>query len=426
MRIGIVGGGIAGLATAGVVVLALTVSGYQSSDDHHIPMWVLVMSAVVISMGTYSGGWRIMRTLGRRIIHLDPPQGFAAELIDRFGALPREVNTLLLVIRIKAMAKRANISRLDAGPKGATVQFHMDKFPNPAGLVEFLNEQRGAARISDNKLVVSSPWPSETDRIKGAFAIARDLAAKAKAKQTAGEAQGQAQAVAQDAKSKAQDLAGTAQHEAGQVKDEAVQQVKSLAGSVQEQVGSQARTQQERLAGQARTYTDDLHRLVSGEQPQSDLLRQGVASVADRAESLTQRLENASPQDLLQDVRGFAARRPGTFLAIALGAGLLAGRLTRGMRDAGQPDSASQSDGRRREGVRPEAVHADVTPHHLQSQAPAYSSDSLSQADGRVADGAGPRRAAGVGDVPYGTQAPVQQGLTAERPFDQTRPGGDA
>ena len=66
--------------TAGVVVLALTVSGYQSSADHHIPLWVLVMSAVVISMGTYSGGWRIMRTLGRGIIHLDPPQGFAAEV----------------------------------------------------------------------------------------------------------------------------------------------------------------------------------------------------------------------------------------------------------------------------------------------------------------------------------------------------------
>ena len=44
-----------------------------------MPLWVLVMSAVVISLGTYAGGWRIMRTLGRRIIHLDPPQGFAAE-----------------------------------------------------------------------------------------------------------------------------------------------------------------------------------------------------------------------------------------------------------------------------------------------------------------------------------------------------------
>ena len=66
--------------TAGVVVLALTVAALVPGDDHHIPMWVLVMSAVVISLGTYAGGWRIMRTLGRGIIHLDPPQGFAAEV----------------------------------------------------------------------------------------------------------------------------------------------------------------------------------------------------------------------------------------------------------------------------------------------------------------------------------------------------------
>ena len=63
--------------TAGVVVLALTVGGYHSGDS--IPIWVLVLSAIVISLGTYAGGWRIMRTLGRKIIHLDPPQGFAAE-----------------------------------------------------------------------------------------------------------------------------------------------------------------------------------------------------------------------------------------------------------------------------------------------------------------------------------------------------------
>lgn len=63
--------------TAGVVVLALTVGGYHSGNT--IPLWVLLLTAVVISAGTYSGGWRIMRTLGRRIIHLDPPHGFAAE-----------------------------------------------------------------------------------------------------------------------------------------------------------------------------------------------------------------------------------------------------------------------------------------------------------------------------------------------------------
>ncbi|MCR8676087.1 hypothetical protein NWP10_09750 [Micrococcus sp. HG099] len=254
---------------------------------------------------------------------------------------------------------------------------------------------------------------------------AEESTAKDKAEQAAGEAQGQAQAVAHDAKAKAQDLASTAQAEAGHVKDEAVHQVKSLAGQAQEQMSSQAHAQQERLAGQARTYTDDLHRVVSGEQPQTDLVRQGFASVADRAEALTQRLETASPQELLQDVRGFAARRPGTFLAIALGAGLVAGRLTRGMRDAGRPDSGDQLAGRRREGVRPEAVHADVTPHHLQSQAPAYSSDSLENADGRVAGGA-PRRAVAPGETPYGVEAPEQHGLTAERPFDQSQPGGRA
>ncbi len=63
--------------TAGVVVLALNIGGYHSGSS--IPIWVLVLSAIVISLGTYSGGWRIMRTLGRRIIHLDPPHGFAAE-----------------------------------------------------------------------------------------------------------------------------------------------------------------------------------------------------------------------------------------------------------------------------------------------------------------------------------------------------------
>lgn len=107
-------------------------------------------------------------------------EGFAAELIDRFGTLPREVNTLLLVIRIKAMAKRAQIAKLDAGPKGATVQFHNDKFPNPAGLVEFLTDQRGQAKVTDNKIIIRRDWKTDADRIKGAFAIARDLAAKAK------------------------------------------------------------------------------------------------------------------------------------------------------------------------------------------------------------------------------------------------------
>jgi PiT family inorganic phosphate transporter len=64
--------------TMGVIFLALVTGGYAAAGDT-IPVWVIVSAATAISLGTYAGGWRIMRTLGRRIIHLDPPRGFAAE-----------------------------------------------------------------------------------------------------------------------------------------------------------------------------------------------------------------------------------------------------------------------------------------------------------------------------------------------------------
>jgi inorganic phosphate transporter, PiT family len=64
--------------TMGVIFLALVTFGSVEADDR-IPVWVIVAAATAISLGTYAGGWRIMRTLGRRIIHLDPPRGFAAE-----------------------------------------------------------------------------------------------------------------------------------------------------------------------------------------------------------------------------------------------------------------------------------------------------------------------------------------------------------
>lgn len=64
--------------TMGVVVMALVIAGVEDEGDA-IPVWVKIACAAMLSLGTYAGGWRIMRTLGRRIIELDPPQGFAAE-----------------------------------------------------------------------------------------------------------------------------------------------------------------------------------------------------------------------------------------------------------------------------------------------------------------------------------------------------------
>jgi PiT family inorganic phosphate transporter len=65
--------------TMGVIVLALVAGGYHTGTG--IPLWVKLAAATAISLGTYSGGWRIMRTLGRKVIELDPARGFVAETV---------------------------------------------------------------------------------------------------------------------------------------------------------------------------------------------------------------------------------------------------------------------------------------------------------------------------------------------------------
>jgi inorganic phosphate transporter, PiT family len=65
--------------TMGIITLALISSGHVSSDDFHVPTWVIVSAATAMAAGTYAGGWRIIRTLGTRVAKLQPPQGFAAQ-----------------------------------------------------------------------------------------------------------------------------------------------------------------------------------------------------------------------------------------------------------------------------------------------------------------------------------------------------------
>jgi transcription-repair coupling factor (superfamily II helicase) len=155
--------------------------GLASVDDDWSPtinlgVPVMIPEAYVVDLDVRLGLYRRLSSLGTKV----ELEGFAAELIDRFGPIPREVNTLMLIVRIKAMCKRAGIARLDAGPRGATVQFHNDKFANPAGLVTFLKAQGNGAQVKGNKIVLHGEMKSEGDRIKGAFNIARDLAEAAK------------------------------------------------------------------------------------------------------------------------------------------------------------------------------------------------------------------------------------------------------
>ncbi len=125
--------------TAGVVLLALNISGLHNSNT--VPIWVLLLSAVVISAGTYAGGWRIMRTLGRRIIHLTPPQGFAAETTAAsilyvaglaFGAPISTTHTITASIMGVGATKR--LSAVRWGVAGNIVGAWVLTFPG-AGLV---------------------------------------------------------------------------------------------------------------------------------------------------------------------------------------------------------------------------------------------------------------------------------------------------
>ena len=104
-------------------------------------------------------------------------EGFAAELIDRFGKLPDPVKNLLSVIQTKLNCKVACIAKLDVGPKGALVTFHPDGFPSVAGLLAYVDRLSGTAKLRpDSKLVIQRAWPDAKSRLNGALQLSKGLA----------------------------------------------------------------------------------------------------------------------------------------------------------------------------------------------------------------------------------------------------------
>ncbi len=102
---------------------------------------------------------------------------FGAELIDRFGPLPDEVDHLLKIVFIKGLCRTANIEKLDAGPKGLVIQFRGAEFPNPAALLKWIGEQGSLAKVRpDHSVFLSRDWETPEKRIKGTAVIASKLA----------------------------------------------------------------------------------------------------------------------------------------------------------------------------------------------------------------------------------------------------------
>ncbi len=99
----------------------------------------------------------------------------AAELVDRFGALPDEVDNLLQVVALKRACREAGVEKLEAGPKGMVLQFRGNAFSNPGGLVAWLGTQKERIRLRpDHKLAISREMAVD-DRIKTAREVLRSL-----------------------------------------------------------------------------------------------------------------------------------------------------------------------------------------------------------------------------------------------------------
>ena len=112
---------------------------------------------------------------------LDEIESMRAELIDRFGQYPTETENLLLTLELKVLAKQAHIERLDAGDKGATVTFFNNIFPNPAGMIQYIQSQLGTMKLRpDQKLIVMRPWTKVESRLKGVRDMIQKFAELAK------------------------------------------------------------------------------------------------------------------------------------------------------------------------------------------------------------------------------------------------------
>jgi len=110
-------------------------------------------------------------------------EGFAAEMVDRFGKAPPEVEQLLKIVAIKALCRRAHIEKVDAGPKGVIVAFKDNRFAEPAGLVRFVAEQGARAKVRpDQKIVFVRDFASLKERLDGVRNLLRTLAAIAEKK----------------------------------------------------------------------------------------------------------------------------------------------------------------------------------------------------------------------------------------------------
>src|SRR5918993_1004067 len=140
----------------------------------------IAIGAPVMIPETYVSDLQLRLGLYRRLATLEADaeiETFGAEMIDRFGPLPEEVRQLLKIMAIKVLCRRANVEKVDGGPKGIIISFRDNSFANPTGLISYVTEQASFAKVRpDMKIVFIRDIEAPDERIKAATTILRSLA----------------------------------------------------------------------------------------------------------------------------------------------------------------------------------------------------------------------------------------------------------
>lgn len=183
----------------------------------------------------------------------------------------------------------------------------------------------------------------------------------------------EARGVAGDAAAAGQQTADTAKDQAAQVADEAKVQARQVYDQAKQEFGEQMGSQHQRAASGLSALADELSSMVRGSDEQgmvTDLAQQA----SDRAREAARWLESRQPGDVLEEVKSFARRRPGTFLAAAAVVGLVGGRLTRGLTDQAKEDRDQPSSGGQSSSIPPRPTLT-PTPGGVPAAQPAYGDD---------------------------------------------------
>ncbi len=160
-------------------VAALRSGRGDEADDGEWSPQINLGASVLIPEG-YVPDLDVRMSLYRRLASLEAQSeidGFAAELIDRFGKLPGEVDQLLQIVAIKRLCRLAGVEKIDAGPKGAIISFRNNIFANPAGLMKMIGDNPKTFKVRpDQKVVITREWTGVEDRLKGATITLKRLA----------------------------------------------------------------------------------------------------------------------------------------------------------------------------------------------------------------------------------------------------------